>query len=355
LDEALDHYADARQLGEKYAGARSVTSATLTSLIAAVVYEQGDAHGAEIAILDDLDLIETTAFHGAFLEAYLVLVRAARCRGEAQRAISLLNRAERLAWERGWSRVVAALLLERVRLLVAEDRVDEAQSLLQPLQQLKADHPATVRCSWSDIHTYCTIAEGIIAGAMGHGEESVRLLGCAFEELLANHNLLPALRAGAEVALALRRSGKPVEANETLTEVLSAASQARVVGFLDHRVDLGELVAGWIDSGTSAGHGEVRKFAADLLTHIYGREETRPAAGSRLQRHGLTERECTIVSFIASGQSNKEIARTLGVAPETVKTHIKRIFVKLSAETRAQAVVRAQSMGLLRTAAGAQM
>jgi LuxR family maltose regulon positive regulatory protein len=41
----------------------------------------------------------------------------------------------------------------------------------------------------------------------------------------------------------------------------------------------------------------------------------------------------------------------LGVTPETVKTHMKRIFIKLSAETRAQAVVRAQSLGLLRTRA----
>jgi LuxR family maltose regulon positive regulatory protein len=56
------------------------------------------------------------------------------------------------------------------------------------------------------------------------------------------------------------------------------------------------------------------------------------------------------VEFIAGGQSNKEIARTLGVTPETIKTHVKRIFLKLSAETRAQAVVRAQSLGFLRTA-----
>jgi LuxR family maltose regulon positive regulatory protein len=61
----------------------------------------------------------------------------------------------------------------------------------------------------------------------------------------------------------------------------------------------------------------------------------------------LTDRERSIVGFIAAGHSNKEIARELGVAPETIKTHLKRIFNKLSAETRAQAVVRAQSLGML--------
>ena len=63
---------------------------------------------------------------------------------------------------------------------------------------------------------------------------------------------------------------------------------------------------------------------------------------------GLTGQEMKVLERLAAGQSNKEIARTLGVTPETIKTHVKRIFVKLSAESRAQAVVRAQSLGLLR-------
>jgi LuxR family transcriptional regulator, maltose regulon positive regulatory protein len=44
-----------------------------------------------------------------------------------------------------------------------------------------------------------------------------------------------------------------------------------------------------------------------------------------------------------------EAARELAIAPETVKSHVKQIFTKLGVETRAQAVSRAQSLGLLRT------
>jgi LuxR family transcriptional regulator, maltose regulon positive regulatory protein len=65
---------------------------------------------------------------------------------------------------------------------------------------------------------------------------------------------------------------------------------------------------------------------------------------AREQRR-LTQREIDIVSLIAAGQSNKAIALELGVAPETIKTHLKRIFLKLSARTRAEAVVRAQRTG----------
>jgi LuxR family maltose regulon positive regulatory protein len=53
--------------------------------------------------------------------------------------------------------------------------------------------------------------------------------------------------------------------------------------------------------------------------------------------------------LIAQGRSNKEVARTLSIAPETVKTHMKHIFTKLNVERRAQAVSRAQGLGLVST------
>ena len=68
---------------------------------------------------------------------------------------------------------------------------------------------------------------------------------------------------------------------------------------------------------------------ADLVRDEFAGEQRR-----------LTQREIAIVSLIAAGHSNKAIAIQLGVAPETIKTHLKRIFVKLSAHTRAEAVVR---------------
>jgi LuxR family maltose regulon positive regulatory protein len=61
----------------------------------------------------------------------------------------------------------------------------------------------------------------------------------------------------------------------------------------------------------------------------------------------LSPRETTIVELIGRGQSNKEMARQLGIAPETVKTHIKNIFLKLGVERRAQAIARARALGLI--------
>ena len=61
----------------------------------------------------------------------------------------------------------------------------------------------------------------------------------------------------------------------------------------------------------------------------------------------LSARERTIVLLMGHGLSNKRIARQLSIAPETVKSHAKRIFWKLTVQSRAQAVYRASTLGLL--------
>ena len=61
----------------------------------------------------------------------------------------------------------------------------------------------------------------------------------------------------------------------------------------------------------------------------------------------LSARERTIVLLMGHGLTNKMIARQLSIAPETVKSHAKRIFWKLAAQTRAQAVYRASILLLI--------
>ena len=53
--------------------------------------------------------------------------------------------------------------------------------------------------------------------------------------------------------------------------------------------------------------------------------------------HGLTVKERLILQGVARGQSNKEIAKALGVSPETIKTHMKNIFGKLGVSSRTHA------------------
>jgi len=81
------------------------------------------------------------------------------------------------------------------------------------------------------------------------------------------------------------------------------------------------------------------------------RPEARTAAfepNSRaLASLGITEREYEVLRMLASGRSNKEIAGRLNVSPNTVKTHVARLFQKLEAERRTKAILRARELRLI--------
>ena len=68
---------------------------------------------------------------------------------------------------------------------------------------------------------------------------------------------------------------------------------------------------------------------------------------SRLEELGITPRELEILGLIARGLSNREIAEQLFVSENTVKTHSSRLFDKLSARRRTQAVQLGKEFGLI--------
>ena len=89
---------------------------------------------------------------------------------------------------------------------------------------------------------------------------------------------------------------------------------------------------------------ELRPYISTLLRST--RQPAREDSSSGTYR-SLSHRETGILQMIALGMSNKRIAQSLGITPETVKSHAKSIFVKLASRTRAQAVARAEAVGFL--------
>jgi LuxR family maltose regulon positive regulatory protein len=115
--------------------------------------------------------------------------------------------------------------------------------------------------------------------------------------------------------------------------------------FLDREFEIGALISSLQDNVKRAGrlselpsHGEDTMAAGN--EYDTGREPGQTFAGAGL----LSPRERTILELIAQGQSNKEIARELGITPETVKTHVKNIFIKLEVDKRTKAVARAAAI-----------
>ena len=62
---------------------------------------------------------------------------------------------------------------------------------------------------------------------------------------------------------------------------------------------------------------------------------------------GISSRELEVLALLAAGRSNKEIARRLAVSPNTVKTHVTKLFAKLEARRRTEAIQRARELGMI--------
>ncbi len=66
------------------------------------------------------------------------------------------------------------------------------------------------------------------------------------------------------------------------------------------------------------------------------------------QTLGISDREFEVLELLAAGRSNKEIASNLNVSPNTVKTHVAKLYAKLEVSRRTEAILRARELGMLK-------
>lgn len=126
-----------------------------------------------------------------------------------------------------------------------------------------------------------------------------------------------------------------------LDEYVYEALRAGATGFLLKRVAPAEL----LDAIRLAVTGESLIFPAltrDLLEHT-----NHPAARPDRRLESLTGRERQVLYLMAKGRSNFEIADSLFIGTETVKTHVGNILAKLGARDRIQAVIYAYETGFI--------
>jgi DNA-binding NarL/FixJ family response regulator len=131
------------------------------------------------------------------------------------------------------------------------------------------------------------------------------------------------------------------------TEVLALTS------VLDDGSVVGAVRAGAI--GYLLKNTEADDLRRAIKAAAAGQVQLSPEAQLRLMREvrtpdapdPLTERETEVLRLLAQGQANKEIARTLHIGEETVKTHVSRILGKLGVQSRTQAALHAARVGLV--------
>jgi DNA-binding NarL/FixJ family response regulator len=124
-----------------------------------------------------------------------------------------------------------------------------------------------------------------------------------------------------------------------LDEYAYRSLRAGASGFLLKRAPAEDI----IDAVRTVAQGTALPFPAMARRLIH--EFVAPTRSSAADV--LTEREREVLTLIARGLSNREIARALAIRPDTVKSHVKHVFQKLGVRDRAQAVIAAYEGGLV--------
>jgi LuxR family maltose regulon positive regulatory protein len=287
--------------------------------------------------------IEAATMVECVFRTYLVLARLAAGRGKAERAHALLERAEEIGVARRWGRLVAFAVLEQLRMHLGEGRRDAASACDARLRRLAEEYPAPSSCAWSRIRQYGAVATGWIAVSEARLQDASSIFRALKVEADAAQDRFISFRAEIELTVLLAASGREEEALQMLGKLLEVAAAAGIRrSLLDRGRAVGDLLK------------RFRNRAGPLLPYVDGLISGLGSPGGDLPvptgiaglANTLSAREREILALIGQGRSNKEIARALGITPETVKSHVKNIFGKLSVEKRAQAVWRAQTLGL---------
>jgi NarL family two-component system response regulator LiaR len=221
----------------------------------------------------------------------------------------------------------------------------------EPVRVLLVDDHAVVR---EGLRAYLELQESLaVVGEAGDGEEAVAQAERLRPDVILMDLVMPRLD-GVGAMRELRRRLPAVRVIVLTSfaddERLLPAIRAGAAGYLFKNVQPAELAR-----AIHAAHaGEAildPAVAARLVREIAGaadepagRAAGEPVAAAAAER--LTPREREVLLLIAGGLSNKRIARELGVAEKTVKTHVGHVLAKLGVSDRTQAALYAVRTGL---------
>jgi LuxR family maltose regulon positive regulatory protein len=326
-------------------GKRSPVTARAAVVLAELLYEEGHRAGLEALVMESLTAVRTSGDEESALRGYRVLARLASRRGDTEFAFLILKEAEVLAAASDWSRMLAESLMLRTELLLEEGRTRDAAICTERIEILARDFSSDDTLVAS--HALARAQVLVATGDACRGATILRELHAASCDKRNNYR---ALRLSVQLADALLGCGDQAEGRAMLVQALQVGARAGVYQtFVDAGAHVAELLLSLHHATPQDSRlpPELRPYIGSILAgRAQHRTRTLPTRASRVAE-SLSPREHSILRSMSCGLSNKRIAKELQIAPETVKSHVKGIFIKLAVQTRAHAVSTAGALGLL--------
>lgn len=278
-------------------------------------------HGQQcLQLTQPTESIDTTALCTVFL------ARLKLARGDVVGAAAILDEAEELVHQHNFVHRMADVAAARILILLRQGKLSAAAHLAQahnlPLGQARV---------------YLAQGEASVALAVLESRrQQVEAKGWEDEQLQVM--LLQ--------AVALRASGEKEQAAHLIANALAKAEPG---GFVRLFVDEGPPMADLLLEAKALGmaSGYVEKLLAVLNADAQKHEDLSSQPPVQPLLEPLSRRELEVLQLLAQGLSNQEMSERLCLALDTVKGHNRKIFGKLQAQRRTEAIAHARELGLL--------
>ncbi|WP_243047820.1 LuxR C-terminal-related transcriptional regulator [Dyella sp. RRB7] len=331
-------------LCEASVACKSPISSLSRCLLAHIAYEVGDVAQADAMLRGQLSLIEQSGSIESALFAFDTSANIAFAGGNDSLAFSILRQAELTGKRLGWKRLALQSASHQATLHIYQDRLDLAEDAMFRCRDIVSspDHGINgVADTWP-----FTIA--MLHFKLATKDASLHVsseLEHHIQRSVAQRHPAVEIRLRQMLACALNRAGRPAEADVELVNALHRGCEAGLYrSFVDHLPMIEEHLQRLHKRSIDGSLHHLSAYIDSLLPEPAVTRITREVVRLPIV---LSKKETAVLHLIRLGLSNKSIAREMHVAPETVKSHVKRVFIKLASRTRAEAVSRAQDLGFI--------
>lgn len=342
MKDATAILATARAEIESNFGPRSDLAANCAAFEADLLYEQ-DQSAAALALLDWAvpHMEQSDGWADVYVAGYLSAARAHAAEGRIDDARTMTARARRLAERRGLRQLDLLAALCEVDLLIDQD-LDAARAAADAVGIDALGH---ADAEDSSVHRPVVTAARLCLAkfALIDGDHDAALdILRALRRWAAQHGAGRLLiDVNILMSHALRALGESEAAQVCFDD---AVGTAMFQGFIRPFIDLRRFGEEGIDA-TLNGAAQLDRFRAQFLKGIARTLAARPV--STATPGVLSDAEAAIVAHLSFGYSNKEIARLIGMSPDTVKYRLKSVFKKIGVQKRRDAVRVLHERGLI--------
>ena len=342
MKDATAILATARAEIESNFGPRSDLAANCAAFEAGLLYEQ-DQSAAALALLDWAvpHMEQSDGWADVYVAGYLSAARAHAAEGRIDDARTMTARARRLAERRGLRQLDLLAALCEVDLLIDQD-LDAARAAadavgLDALGRADAEDSSVHR----PVVTAARLCLAKFALIDGDHDAALDILR-ALRRWAAQHG---AGRLLIDVNILMSHGLRALGDSEAAQVCFDdAVGTAMFQGFIRPFIDLRRFGEEGIDA-TLNGAAQLDRFRAQFLKGIARTLAARPV--STATPGVLSDAEAAIVAHLSFGYSNKEIARLIGMSPDTVKYRLKSVFKKIGVQKRRDAVRVLHERGLI--------